>query len=143
MANLLEMATEIVAAHASMSSMTKDEIIAEIKEVFATLTALEKGEPVTPAEENQEGNIPAVSMRKAFGKDQIFCMICGKGFKTLKRHLAKAHEMTAKDYRAQFSIPAGTALAAKAYSEARRQMAIDRGLADGLARARTAKASKI
>jgi len=142
MANLIEMATEIVAAHASTSSMTKEEIIAELQEVYATLSALEKGEAVTVAEEAQEENAPAVSKRKAFGKDTIYCMICGKGFKTLKRHLAQAHEMTPKEYRTQFDVPAGTALAAKSYSEARRQMAIDKGLADGLAKARAAKKKK-
>ncbi|PLX76009.1 MAG: MucR family transcriptional regulator [Desulfuromonas sp.] len=139
MANLIEMATEIVAAHASASSMTKDEIIAEIQEVYATLSALEKGETVPVAGDVQEENVPAVSKRKAFGKDTIYCMVCGKGFKTLKRHLAQAHELTPKEYRAQFDIPAGTALAAKSYSESRRQMAIDKGLADGLAKARAAK----
>ena len=142
MATLLEMATEIVAAHASTSGMTKDEIISEIKEVYATLSALEKGEVVAISDEGQDENVPAVSKRKAFGKDQIFCMVCGKGFKTLKRHLDKAHSMTPKEYREQFDIPAGTSLAAKSYSESRRQMAIDKGLAEGLAKARAAKSAK-
>jgi predicted transcriptional regulator len=47
--------------------------------------------------------------------------------------------MTAKEYRNQFDIPAGTPLASKAYSESRKQMAIDRDLAGGLAKARAAK----
>ena len=139
MANVLEMAADIVAAHASSTSMTKEDILAEIQEVYATLSALEKGEVVATTEEAQEDNAPVVSKRKAFGKNQIFCMICGKGFTTLKRHLSTAHEMTAKEYRTQFDIPAGTPLASKAYSESRKQMAIDRDLAGGLAKARAAK----
>ena len=139
MANVLEMAAEIVAAHASSTTMSKEDILAEIQEVYATLSALEKGEDVATTEEVQEDNSPAVSKRKAFGKNQIFCMICGKGFTTLKRHLAAAHDMTAKEYRTQFDIPAGTPLASKAYSESRKQMAIDRDLAGGLAKARAAK----
>jgi predicted transcriptional regulator len=139
MANVLEMAAEIVAAHASSTVMSKEDILAEIQEVYATLSALEKGEEVATKEEAQEDNAPALSKRKAFGKNQIFCMICGKGFTTLKRHLTTAHEMTAKEYRNQFNIPAGTPLAAKAYSESRKQMAIDRDLAGGLAKARAAK----
>ena len=139
MANVLEMAAEIVAAHASSTTMSKEDILAEIQEVYAILSSLEKGEEVATTEEVQEDNSPAVSKRKAFGKNQIFCMICGKGFTTLKRHLAAAHDMTAKEYRNQFDIPAGTPLASKAYSESRKQMAIDRDLAGGLAKARAAK----
>jgi predicted transcriptional regulator len=139
MANVLEMAAEIVAAHASSTTMSKEDILAEIQEVYATLSSLEKGEEVATTEEVQEDNSPAVSKRKAFGKNQIFCMICGKGFTTLKRHLAASHDMTAKEYRNQFDIPAGTPLASKSYSESRKQMAIDRDLAGGLAKARAAK----
>ena len=140
MATVLELAADIVAAHASSTSMDKEEILAEIKEVYAALSALEKGEVVLKSEaQAQEENAPAVSIRKAFGKNQIICMICGKGFTTLKRHLSAAHGLTAKEYRAQFGIPAGTVLAAKAYSESRKKMAIDKGLAEGLAKARKAK----
>jgi predicted transcriptional regulator len=139
MANVLEMAADIVAAHASSTSMTKEDILSEIQEVYAVLSALEKGEAVALPEAVQEDNTPAISKRKAFGKDSVFCMICGKGFTTLKRHLTAAHEMTAKEYRTQFDIPAGTPLAAKSYSESRKQMAIDRDLAGGLAKARAAR----
>ncbi len=59
--------------------------------------------------------------------------------KTLARHLKTAHDMTAKEYRQQFGIPAGTPLAAKDYSEKRKQMAIDRGLGENLAKARAEK----
>lgn len=142
MATITELASEIVLAHASNTSMTKEELIAELKEVHATLTALEKGEAIpvpVSVEEEQEATVPAISKRKAFGNKQIFCMVCGKGFTTLKRHLAAAHEMTPKEYRTQFDIPAGTTLAAKDYSESRRKMAIDKNLAGGLAKARAAR----
>jgi predicted transcriptional regulator len=69
-------------------------------------------------------------------------MVCGKGFTTLKRHLAAAHDMTPKEYRTQFDIPAGTTLAAKDYSESRRQMAIDKNLGAGLAAARAKRVKK-
>lgn len=142
MATIMELASEIVAAHAATTPMSKDELLAELQEVHSALSALEKGEAVpVPAGEEEEA-APAISKRKAFGKKQIFCMICGKGFTTLKRHLATAHEITPKEYRKQFGIPAGTALASKDYSESRRQMAIDKGLAQGLAKARAAKGKK-
>ncbi len=144
MSNLLEMATSIVSAHVSNSPMSKEELLAEIKEVYQALSAMEKG--VVPASEQsvvaEEAVAPVISKRKAFGKDQIICMICGKGFKTLARHLGTVHDMTPKEYRAQFDIPRTQSLAAKSYSESRRQMAIEKDLGAGLAKARAARAEK-
>lgn len=143
MPTITELAAQIVSAHASSTQLTKDELFAELTELHAALSAMEKGEAVPVlGEEVQESTAPAISKRKAFGKKQIFCMICGKGFKTLKRHLGTAHEMKPGEYRKQFGIPAGIALAAKDYSESRRQMALDRDLAAGLAKARAKKGKK-
>ena len=66
-------------------------------------------------------------------------MICGKGMKTLTRHLKTAHDLKPGQYRKQFGIPSSQSLAAKSYSESRRQMAIDRGLPEKLAKARAAR----
>ncbi|WP_321372287.1 MucR family transcriptional regulator [uncultured Desulfuromusa sp.] len=140
MATIMEMAADIIAAHASTTPMSKEELIAELNEVHSALTALDKGETIETGDEIE--NMPAVSRKKAFGKDKIYCMICGKGFKTLSRHLKTAHGMTASEYRKQFDIPRSQSLAAKNYSESRRQMAVDRDLAGNLAKARAAKTKK-
>jgi len=140
MATILEMTAEIVSAHASMTNMTKEELVEELNQVYTALSALEKGEIVAVEEESKEG--PAVSRKKAFGRDKIYCMICGKGMKTLARHLKTSHDITPGQYRKQFDIPRSQSLAAKKYSETRRQMAIDRGLGEKLAKARAARAKK-
>jgi len=140
MANIMEMAADIIAAHASTTPMSKEELIAELKEVHSALSALEKGETVETDEVAEEA--PVVSRKKAFGKDKIYCMICGKGFKTLSRHLKTTHEISAAEYRKQFDIPRSQSLASKNYSESRRKMAIDRDLAGNLAKARAARATK-
>jgi predicted transcriptional regulator len=147
MATITEMAKEIVAAHVSTTPMTKDELLKELSEVHAVLSALEKGEAVAVPRAaevvvSEEEAAPAVSQRKAFGKNQVICMICGKGMKTLARHLGTAHGMKPSEYRKQFGIPRTQPLAAKAYSESRRQMAVDRGLGENLAKARAARAKK-
>ena len=136
MATILEMAADIVAAHASTTNMTKEELVSELSDVYNALNNLEKGETISEVEEESG---PAVSRKKAFGKEKIFCMICGKGMKTLSRHLKTSHDMTAAEYRQQFDIPRAQSLAAKSYSEKRRQMAIDRGLGEKLAKARSAR----
>lgn len=141
MTSILEMTAEIVSAHASTSNMSKEELVSELNDVYVALSALEKGETENAAAETEE-NEPVVSRKKAFGRDKIYCMICGKGMKTLARHLKTAHAMTAAEYRKQFDIPRSQSLAAKKYSETRRQMAIDRGLGEKLAKARSARAKK-
>lgn len=141
MATLLEMATEIVAAHASTTAMSKEELISEIASVYQALAALEQGGTVV-AEAAAEEIGPAVSKKKAFGKDKVFCMICGKGMKTLTRHIKTTHGLKPGQYRKQFGIPSSQSLAAKSYSESRRQMAIDRGLPEKLAKARAARVNK-
>ena len=134
MATILEMAADIVAAHASTTNMTKEELISELNDIYNALNSLEKGEAITEATEEEPG--PAVTRKKAFGKDKIYCMICGKGMKTLARHLKTSHDTTASEYRKQFDIPRSQSLASKSYSEKRRQMAIERGLGEKLAKAR-------
>jgi predicted transcriptional regulator len=144
MSTLLEMAAEIVAAHASTTAMSKEELISELSQIHQALSALEKGE--TPAVESQTGGeeetAPVVSKKKAFGKDKITCMICGKQMKTLARHLKTAHDLKPGEYRKQFNIPRTQPLAARSYSESRRKMAFDRGLGDNLAKARAARGKK-
>ena len=137
MATILEMAAEIVAAHASTTNMTKEELVSELSDVYNALNNLEKGVAVVEAAPEEQG--PVVTRKKAFGKDKIFCMICGKGMKTLSRHLKTSHDMSAAEYRKQFDIPRSQSLASKSYSEKRRQMAIDRGLGENLAKARAAR----
>ena len=137
MATILEMAADIVAAHASTTNMTKEELVSELNEIYNALNTLEKGDALTDSVE--EESVPAVTRKKAFGKDNIYCMICGKGFKTLSRHLKTSHQMSASEYRKQFDIPRSQSLAAKNYSDKRRQMAIDRGLGEKLAKARAVR----
>ena len=62
--------------------------------------------------------------------------------KTLKRHLATAHDLKPGQYRKMYGIPAGTPLVAKDYSEARKKMAQDLNLAERLVKARAARGKK-
>ncbi|WP_282756352.1 MucR family transcriptional regulator [Desulfuromonas thiophila] len=140
MSKLLEMAVEIVSAHASTSRMSKEELLAELSEIHSALKQLDDGEQTAETtEESVASDEPAVPLKKAFGKDKVYCMICGKGMTTLGRHLRMVHGMTPVEYRKKFGIPRSQSLAAKNYSEQRKQMAIDRGLGDKLAAARAAR----
>lgn len=144
---ILQMTADIVASHASMNELSQEDLLGEIGKVYNRLAGLagavelgegEVEEGVVAAETMQ----PAVPLEAAFGAEKVFCMVCGKGMKTLKRHLATAHDMKPGQYRKTFGIPAGTPLVAKQYSEARKQMAQDLNLADRLVKARAARGKK-
>ena len=133
MATLIEVTGSIVAAHVTNYALTTEELLLEIGKVHAALKNLEAGE----AAEEGEAVKPSLSIKDAFKKDEVVCLVCGKGgFKTLTRHLHAAHQLKPGAYRKQFGIPSGQSLSAMDYAKARRKLALDRGLADNLVKAR-------
>jgi predicted transcriptional regulator len=139
MATILEMAAQIVTSHASSSPLTQDELLKELQQVYASLKSLEAGLPVEVTTE-----APALTVKQAFKKNEVICMVCGKGgMKTLTRHLMRDHGLKPGQYRKQFGIPAKQSLTAKSYSDARKQMAEERGLGDVLAKARATRMANL
>lgn len=138
---IVELTTEIVSAHASMNEMNREDLLDEIQAVFQKLNSL------VGAEGEALGAIalevkPAIPLDAAFGPEKVFCMECGKGFTTLKKHLAISHNMTPKDYRKKFKVPSKTPLVARNYSEAKKKIAQKLGLAEKLAEGRKKRAKK-
>jgi predicted transcriptional regulator len=143
---LIEMTAEIVASHASLNAMSQEDLLGEIGQVFQKLSSLTDGTEMVleEAKTAEQDAVPsaAVPLEAAFGADKVFCMVCGKGMKTLKRHLSTAHGLKPGQYRKQYNIPAGTPLVAKNYSEARKKMAQKLNLAERLVKARAARKKK-
>ncbi len=136
--DLLELAADVVIAHASTTEMTTEDLIREIKAVYATLRGLEQEGGAADAAPKT-----ALTLKQAFKKDQVACMVCGKtGLITLKRHLATAHDMKPGQYRKQFNIPRDQPLAARDYVEKKRLFAVERGLGKNLAKLRADVAKK-
>jgi predicted transcriptional regulator len=142
MPTLIELTAQIVTAHAAASPLTPEELLKELEGVYIALQGLEGGAGIT-TDSSAFTEAPLLTIKQAFKKNEVICMVCGKGgFKTLKKHLTVAHQLTAGQYRKQFGIPSAQSLTAKSYTESRRKMAEDRGLTDVLAKAREARASK-
>jgi predicted transcriptional regulator len=139
MKTLIELVADIVSSHASNTSMTTDQLVQELQTVHAALQNLEQGG--SPAELSQVATVDmkesTLTVRQAFKKDEVICMECQKGgFKTLKKHLSTAHQLTPGQYRKKFGIKSTQKLAAKNFSDVRRQAALERGMGDVLAKAR-------
>lgn len=136
---LIELTTEIVSAHASVNEMNREDLLDEIQAVFQKLGSLVgvEGEAAPAAPQEVK---PAIPVHAAFGAEKVFCMECGKGFTTLKKHLAIAHNLSPKEYRKKFGVPAKTPLVARKYSEAKKKIAQKLGLAEKLAEGRRKRA---
>jgi predicted transcriptional regulator len=139
MATLLELAAEILSAHAANTQMSSDQLLDELRKIHSTLQNLESGNEVAAIEEK-----PALSGKQSIKKNEVICLICNKGgFKTLTRHLNTAHGIKPKDYKKQFGIPASQSLSAKSLTESRKKNAIEKGLGDNLAKARATRAANL
>jgi predicted transcriptional regulator len=142
MATLLEMAKDIVAAHAQATPMTTEELLAEIHKVYEALQALEVGAPVETLPE--EPPAPTLTLKQAFRTNEVVCMICGKGgFKALTRHLSQTHQIKPSEYRKQFNIPKTQPLMSKAYTIRRKEISAGMDLGANLEKARAARGSNV
>ncbi len=138
---LVELTTEIVSSHASVNEMSREELLEEIQDVFRKLNSLVGVEGESAGDVPAEIR-PAIPLNAAFGAEQVFCMECGKGFTTLKKHLAISHNLSPRDYRKKFKIPAKTPLVARNYSESKKRIAQKLGLAEKLAEGRKKRGKK-
>jgi predicted transcriptional regulator len=130
---VLKMTTEIVVSHASMSELTPEQLVEEIKSIYNVLSSLDSGgileEPVSEKAEEAGGfQKPSIPLKDIVKAKYVVCLECGKKLKTLKTHLRKAHGLKAKEYYQRFDLdPKKFPLVCKDYSAARSQMAKARG----------------
>lgn len=145
MSSLIELTSKIVASHAKKSPMTQEQLLQDMHFIHTALQLIEQGlSSEQQAETPEEPKTPILAIKQAFKKDEVICMVCGKGgFKTLTRHLKTVHDIKPGQYRKQFGIRSTQKLAAKSFSEARRQAAEARGMKDILAKARETRMANI
>ena len=124
---VLELTADIVSSYASNNQMAATELSDLIRSVHSTLADLSgsvssrnmSSEKKGPAlEERPE---PAVPINASVTGDAIICLEDGKSFKTLKRHLRTAYEMTPAQYRARWNLPKDYPMVAPNYSAQRSQ----------------------
>ncbi|SDH59009.1 MucR family transcriptional regulator [Roseospirillum parvum] len=119
---LMELTTEIVAAHVSNNTVQVGDLPGLIKEVHGTLAGLGR------AEAEPERPQPAVPIKKSVTPDYIICLEDGKKLKMLKRHLKTAYNMTPEEYRERWGLPADYPMVAPNYALHRSNLAKQIGL---------------
>ena len=124
--SLLQMATTIVAAHVSKSSVPAADIPRLISEIYQALTGLAGGRLAAPGRAE-----PAVPVKKSVTPDHIICLECGRNQKMLKRHIRTAYGLSPEQYRERWELPADYPMVAANYSKKRSSLARQIGLGTG------------
>jgi predicted transcriptional regulator len=119
---LLELTTEIVAAHASNNTLAPSDLPQLIQNVFKTLSNVGTV-PAAP-----EKPRPAVSPKRSIFPDYIICLEDGKKLKMLKRHLKTAYNMTPDEYRDRWGLGTDYPMVAPNYAKHRSNLAKKIGL---------------
>lgn len=119
---LLELTTEIVAAHAGRNTVAPADLPQLIQDVYKTLLAVGTG-PAAP-----ERPKPAVPIKKSVFPDYLVCLEDGKKLKMLKRHLKTAYNMTPEEYRERWNLSPDYPMVAPNYAKHRSNLAKKIGL---------------
>jgi len=121
----LELTADIVAAYAGANTLSSTELVTAIASVHAALHSAAAGHvPAAPVEAPK----PAVPVRKSVTPETVYCLECGKGFKSLKRHIGTEHALSPADYRVRWGLPSDYPMVASAYAEQRSELAKRIGL---------------
>jgi predicted transcriptional regulator len=126
--SLVEMSAEIVAAQASHTPLSPEEIAESLRKIFQTLKEIQSQGNGLEFEEGVSRD-PQASIQR----NQVICLECGKAFKLLSnRHLA-LHGLTPREYKQKHGIRMTQALSARTLSTRRRKLAKELGMGKQLA----------
>lgn len=113
---LINLTSDIVSSYVGNNEVGPDEVTNLIGSVHSAIVdaAGAQQRPVHP--------ISAVPIEKSIEQDHIFCLECGRKFRTLKRHITSVHAMTEKEYRNRWSLPDTYPMIAPSYLELRKKL---------------------
>jgi predicted transcriptional regulator len=124
---LVELTADIVSAYVDNASIPMAELPALIQQVHKALSAAASGETVVAS----GPLIPAVSIKNSITADYLICLEDGMKFRSMKRHLRNAYDLSPVEYRAKWGLPKDYPMVAPSYAAARSDLAKRMGLGRG------------
>src|SRR5947209_11971205 len=123
-----ELVAQILSSDLSNNTVAANDlpsVIDSVKRAFG-----DGAEPTPPIAANAEPQkwSPAVPVKKSISQEELTCLCCGQKFKSLKRHLQTAHQLTPEGYKAAFDLKSDYPLVAPAYAARRSDLAKSLGL---------------
>src|SRR5690348_6956094 len=119
---VLGLTAQIVSAHVRHNAVPPDALPGLIQEVYKTLTNV----GTQPAQ--TEKPTPAVPVKQSIRQDRIVCLVDGKSFSMLKRHLMTDHKLTPQQYRDKWGLARDYPMVAPNYAQTRSTLAKKIGL---------------
>ncbi len=116
---VLSLVTKLATSYVGNNKLAPGDLPALIGSLHDAVARLESGEEIRE---------PAVPINKSIKQNEIICLECGKGHKTLKRHLTSAHGLSVEQYRTQWGLAGDYPLVAPNYSKQRSEIAKKLGL---------------
>jgi predicted transcriptional regulator len=132
--SLVEMCADIVAAQASQTHLSPEEMAESLHKVFQTLQEIQqRGEVPQRDMDAQLTETASQDPLSSIQRNQVICLECGQSFKLLSnRHLA-LHNLTPRQYKQKHGIQLTQALSARTLSARRRKIAKELGMGGKLA----------
>jgi len=125
--DLVDMAATIVSAYVSANELPPQDLPRLIQTVYSALKEVSGALPVS----SEQGQEPAVAIKKSVTADFIICLEDGKKFKSLKRHLRTRYSMSPDEYRQKWGLPHDYPMVAPNYAKERSNLAKRMGLGQG------------
>jgi len=110
---------KIVAAYVGHHQVAVAELPVLIRNVHAAVASPRKAAPTAKVRRRR----PAVPVGRSVRQSYIVCLEDGQKFKTLKRHLRTAHNLSPEDYRAKWGLESGYPMVSQRYSAKRAALA--------------------
>ena len=122
--NEIELAADIISAYVRKNAVRPADLPDLIAEVHGALVRVSAG----AAQAVVEALKPAVPIKKSVFPDFIICLDDGKKFKSLRRHLHTAYDMTPEQYREKWGLASDYPMVAPNYAAQRSALAKGMGL---------------
>jgi predicted transcriptional regulator len=124
-ADYVSLSAEIISAYVANNSVSMNDIPALIGNVHQALRTIGEGSTKQAEPEKRE---PAVNPKKSVTPDFIISLFDGKKYKSLKRHIRTAHDMTPQQYREYWGLSHDYPMVAPNYAKQRSELAKALGL---------------
>ncbi len=119
---------QILSSYLSNNTVAPADLPSVIESVKKAFGGSAEAISTTPSDSASKAWQPAVPVKKSVTPDSVICLCCGQKFKSLKRHLETAHQLTPSEYRASFGLKSDYPVVAPNYAAQRSELAKSLGL---------------
>ncbi len=119
---------QILSSYLSNNTVAANDLPTVIETVRRAFGGSAEAIPAPTTETEARKWQPAVPIKKSVSSEELICLCCGEKFKSLKRHLQTAHQLSPEEYRAAFDLKGDYPIVAPAYAARRSDLAKSLGL---------------